>query len=104
MGIRIFDDSLEKFIHSLEKSTIAKVLRTTDLLEAFGSRLGMPHSKKVGANLFELRVRGNQEVRIFYTFQKTSIILLHGFVKKSQRTPPRELQVAFKKWRTLDRV
>lgn len=104
MEIRIFDDSVEKFIHSLEKSTIAKVLRTIDLLETFGSRLGMPHSKKVGANLFELRVRGRQEVRIFYTFQETSIILLHGFVKKSKKTPPRELQVALQKWKTLDRV
>lgn len=104
MEIRIFDDSVEKFIHSLEKSTIAKVLRTIDLLETFGSRLGMPHSKKVGANLLELRVRGNQEVRIFYAFHKTSIVLLHGFVKKSDKIPFRELQVARQKGRALDRA
>ncbi|MFA5792579.1 MAG: type II toxin-antitoxin system RelE/ParE family toxin [Candidatus Gracilibacteria bacterium] len=56
---------VEKFILKLEKPTIAKVLRTVDLLEKFGNDLGMPHSKKIRHNLFELRVRGGQEVRIF---------------------------------------
>ena len=43
MEIRIFDISLEKFIRSLQKPTIAKVLRTIDLLEEFGQKLGPPH-------------------------------------------------------------
>ncbi|MEK7619672.1 MAG: hypothetical protein AAB413_00320 [Patescibacteria group bacterium] len=48
MEIRFFNQEIEQFIASLEKATIAKVLRTFDLLEMFGHRLGMPHSKKVG--------------------------------------------------------
>lgn len=91
------EDDLEKFIMTLEKSTIAKVLRTIDLLEQFGHQLGPPHTKKVQANLFELRIRGQQEVRIFYFFHKGVIILLHGFVKKSQKTPNHELKQAFQK-------
>lgn len=71
MKIQIFDNTLEKFILSLEKITIAKVLRTIDLLEQFGFKLGPPHTKKIAHNLFELRIRGRQEVRIFYTFSKT---------------------------------
>ncbi len=70
MEARIFDDDLEKFIKSLEKSTIAKVLRIIDLLELFGNRLNMPHSKKVVSHLFELRIRGVHEVRILYVFNK----------------------------------
>jgi len=56
---------LEKFIQSLEKSTIAKTLRTIDLLEKFGYDLKFPHSKKIAKNLLELRIRGRQEIRIF---------------------------------------
>lgn len=104
MQIKIFDSILEQFIQSLEKATIAKVLRTIDLLERFGHQLGMPHSKKIGAALFELRVRGQQEIRIFYTFQNNTIVLLHGFIKKSQRIPKRELHTAHQKLLTLDSI
>lgn len=102
MKVQLLDSSLEKFIQSLGKATIAKVLRTIELLEQFGNHLGMPHSKKIGQKLYELRVRGQQEVRIFYTFHNSSIILLHGCVKKSDKIPLRELEVARKKLSTLD--
>lgn len=102
MEIRNLDDSIEKFIKSLEKRTIAKVLHTIDLLEEFGQRLGMPHSKRVKDNLFELRVRGIQEVRIFYSFHKSYAVLLHGFIKKSQKTPKKEILTALTRLRALD--
>jgi len=100
MEIR-FDYQVEKFVASLEKSTIAKILRTIDLLEYFGYQLGLPQSKKVKSNLFELRIRGQQEVRIFYTFKNSAAILLHGFTKKSQKIPKQELRQAIKKMRDL---
>jgi len=73
MEIKIFDESLEKFIKSLERPTIAKVLRTIDLLELFGYRLGMPHARRIFNQLFELRIRGKQEIRIFTLFIKIKL-------------------------------
>lgn len=61
----------------------------------------MPHSKKVSTDLFELRIRGQQEVRIFYGFYKGYIHLLSGFVKQSQKTPQRELHKAETRFRAL---
>src|SRR3990167_6547044 len=84
----------EDFTGSLEKITIAKVLRTIGLLERFGHNLGLPHSRALGNGLFELRVRGQQEVRIFYTFHNQATLLLHGFIKKSRRTPSQEIRNA----------
>ncbi len=104
MEIKFFDKLLEKFISGLEKPTIAKILRTIDLLESFGQRLSMPHSKKVGDHLFELRVRGKQEIRILYTFYNGCIVLLHGFVKKTQKIAAKELHVAHQKLQALDRI
>ena len=92
---------VEQFIKSLEKSTIAKTVRTIDLLEKFGYKIGMPHSKKVSDNLFELRIRGQQEVRIFYSYHKGDIYLLSGFVKKSQQTPEKQLAKAKAKFLAL---
>ncbi|MBI4437898.1 type II toxin-antitoxin system RelE/ParE family toxin [Candidatus Uhrbacteria bacterium] len=95
MEIRFFHTEIEQFIATLEKSTIAKVLRTFDLLETFGYRLGMPHSKKIDTSLFELRIRGVQEVRFLYTFRKGEIVIvLHGFVKKSQKLALKERKLA----------
>ena len=92
---------IEKFISSLQKHTIAKTLRTIDLLEEFGFKLGMPHSKKLTANIFELRIRGDQEVRVFYCFHKDQCHLLCGFIKKSQKTPKNELLKAINKYKLL---
>lgn len=96
MYIQLHHD-VEKFIASLEKPAVAKVLRTIDLLERFGHQLGMPHSKWVNRDFFELRIRGQQEVRIFYTLRSEGAYLLHGFIKKSQRIPQRELEQAERK-------
>jgi len=102
MEVQILDVSLEKFIKNLQKPTIAKALRTIDLLEQFGEKLGPPHTKKISTRLFELRIPGRQEVRIFYSFYKSRIFLLHGFVKKSQKIPRKEIQIAFQKLKFID--
>lgn len=102
MYVHFFDKKTEHFITSLEKQTIAKVLRMIDLLEKFGNQLDMPHSKPLKNGLFELRIRGAQEVRIIYTFHRGTALLLHGFVKKSQRISEKELRTAFEKLGLLD--
>ena len=102
MKIIFFDNSLEKFIRSLESKTIAKVLRVIDLLEIFGYKLELPHSKRIAKNIFELRIYGDQKVRIFYTIHKSEIILLHGFVKKTQKIPSQEIKIAEKKMRKFN--
>jgi len=103
MKVRLFDSKIEAFVASLEKGTIAKVLRTIDLLELFGNQLALPHSKKVAPRLFELRVRGIQAVRIFYMFYKEEAVLLHGFITKTGRIPSREVKTALQKLASFDK-
>ncbi len=88
----------------MEKVTIAKILHTFDLLEHFGHLLGMPHSKKVNDRLFELRIRGKQEVRLFYSFYQGKGIILHGFIKKSQKIPQKEIYIALQRLKNLDNL
>ena len=102
MHIKFFDDKIEKFINALNPETAGRVLRTIDLLEMFGHQLGLPHSKKVEHRLFELRVRGKQEVRLFYTFHQGEAVIFHGFIKKSERAPSKEIENARRKLKMLD--
>ena len=104
MEIQFFDAKLKEFIATLEKTTIAKVVHSIELLEEFAHHLGMPHSKKIDDKLFELRTRGRQEVRILYTFYKGTIFLLHGFVKKTQKIKNKELAIAKQKLEALGKT
>lgn len=62
----------------------------------FGSNLGMPHTKPFEGGLFELRIKSKEGIaRVFFcTKIGKKIIILHSFVKKSQKTPKNELKVA----------
>jgi len=87
-------NSVETFIESLPEKEIAKVIRTVELLKEFGNKLGMPHSKHIDNGLLELRIRGKREIRIFYCFYKNKAVLLHACIKKTQKTPVKELNKA----------
>ena len=84
------------FIQSLDAKTKSKIINTLDLLKEFGIKLGLPHAKKVtGTQLWELRILGSNNIRIFYVaaIGKT-FILLHGFQKKKQKTERKEIKTA----------
>jgi phage-related protein len=56
----------------------------------------MPHTHAMGGWLFELRVKGQEGIaRVFYGIAATQrIVMLHVFLKKSQKTPRKELEIA----------
>jgi phage-related protein len=87
-------ESVDTFFSSLTPKEVAKVIRVIELLEEFGNDLGMPHSKHMSDGLLELRIRGTREVRIFYCFHNDKAVLLHACIKKTQKTPDKELRVA----------
>ncbi len=93
MNVVLFN-SVESFLESLSSQEVAKVVRTIELLEEFGNGLGMPHSKHLNGGLLELRVRGKREIRVLYCFHKQKSYLLHAFIKKTQKTPEKELSIA----------
>lgn len=101
MRIQTSDD-LEKFIFKLQKPAKSKITRYLELLEDYGFNLKMPYSKMVTANLYELRIHGQQEVRIFYTINNGTAFLLHGFIKKTNKTPVREIKTALNRLNNLD--
>ena len=101
MDIIFPDNTVKDFIEGLEKPTISKIFKALELLERFGSELRMPYSKKISRGLFELRIRGKQEVRIFYTF-KEGAVLLHACEKKTFKIPKKELETAKQKLKRID--
>jgi len=77
----------------------ARYIHLTERMLAFGPDLGMPHTRAMGKGLFELRLKSNEGIgRVFYaTRPGRRIIMLHAFVKKSAKTPAKELKIARKR-------
>jgi phage-related protein len=60
-----------------------------------GWPLGMPLVRKMGADLYEVRITlPNRIARVLFTVIESQMVLLHGFIKKSQETPKDDLEVA----------
>ncbi len=70
----------------------------------YGPNLGMPHTCAMGDKLFELRVKSAEGItRVFYCTQvKHEIVVLHSFVKKTQNTPKKELDIARKRLKEVE--
>lgn len=97
----LYHDEVKAFIKKLQKPTRSKILRGIELIEQYGQDLSLPHVKKITNLLYELRIRGREEARIFFVLQKESAFLIHGFVKKTQKTPRREIETAEKRFQLL---
>lgn len=84
------------FILSLDTKMQAKVLRTVSLLREVGPSLREPYSKSLSDGIFEIRTKfGSDITRVLYFFViGKKIILTNGFIKKTQKTPPAEIELA----------
>ena len=87
---------VQEFLDALPAKHRAKALRDIDLLEKYGIALTEPHVKHIEDKLWELRIKSASDIsRVFYFIHiGKDIVLLHGFIKKSQKTPNREISIA----------
>ena len=85
-----------EFINSLSIKMSAKAAKEIELLEEFGNTLKMPYSRSLQDGINELRIQAEGNIcRILYFFYvEKQIILTHGFIKKTGRTPPNEIDLA----------
>ena len=90
---------VKDFIHSLSKVPKDKVFRAIKPLTEFGLGSHLLNAKKlVGTPLWGIRVLGKDSIRIFFAVVVNgTVLILHGFVKKTQKTPSREIGVASKR-------
>jgi phage-related protein len=87
---------VDDWIRSLDPAARAELAWTIELLKRHGIELGMPYVRSLGDGLWELRAREADGIyRILYFHWKGRTFgLLHGFTKKTQATPKRELDMA----------
>ena len=75
-----------------DKRIIGADIKTVE----FGWPIGMPVARPLGGGLYEVRsdCSGNTKARVLFTIYKNKMVLLHGFIKKTQKTPPNDMRIA----------
>ena len=88
-------DSVRKWPTKLK----AKYLRVIDLIEEHGAQLGEPLTKQIDKGLFEIRIKAQEGIaRALYCYVvDKEIVILHAFVKKTQKTPANAILLAKKR-------
>jgi phage-related protein len=90
-----------KSLRAVDRKAIGEEIRTVQL----GWPLGMPVVRKLAAGLWEVRVRLKYGIaRVLFTIDEGEAVLLHGFIKKSQKTPATDLGTAVERKKQLDRM
>ena len=82
----------------------AKFSETAKLIKEFGlENIGMPHVKALGQGLFEIRVKAAEGIgrALFCTIKDKVIIILNGFIKKTEKAPQKEIDLAKKRMREV---
>ena len=90
------DKPVEALIEALQTKARLKVYDAIELLQEFGLEVGYPRVKKLAeSKLWEYRILGSDNIRIFYVaITGKTFLILHVFVKKKQKTPNKEIRTA----------
>jgi phage-related protein len=94
--ITYYSDAVKTEIDNLPMTLRVRYTALTIRMVMVGANLGEPHTEAFGGGLFELRLKGAEGIaRVFYcTMVGRRIVILHSFVKKTQKTPPNERRIA----------
>lgn len=95
------ENPVSDFLDTLSEKQQTKVLRIFINIETYGLQSILPHVKKlISTPFWEIRILGKDNIRVFYVLVfGQEILALHGFFKKKQKTPPKEIETALSRYR-----
>jgi len=101
--IDYYSEEVEEQILALPDTLAARYVVLTRRMTVVGANLGPPHTDSFGDGLFELRLKGAEGIaRVFFcTLIGRRVMMLHSFIKKTQKTPAREIEVARKRMKEV---
>jgi len=101
--IEFFSDMVEEQTLAFPKGILADFLRVVELIEEFGPVIGRPHTAPFSKGLFEIRAKGREGIgrSIFCSVRDRKLIILHSFIKKTQKIPQKEMDKALKRMKEI---
>ncbi len=98
-----YSEALQEEILTLPPGIQARYVHLAKRMCIHGANLGMPHTQAMKDGLFELRMKSKEGIgRVFYcTLVNKRIVMLHSFIKKTQKTPPNDLKLAISRMKEV---
>lgn len=97
--IGYYNSSVAAEIEKWPTGVYASFIKITERMKSAGPNLGMPYTRPLGNGLFEIRARGPEGIgrAFFCSVINREIIILHEIIKKTRKTPPKDILVARKR-------
>ena len=97
--ILYYNEDVQRAVDAWPVGFRAYYARIAERIRSFGPNLGMPFTRSMGQGLFEIRVKGKEGIgrAFFCIIVERKIVILHVHIKKSQKTPAKELSIARKR-------
>lgn len=101
--ITFFNSKIEQETLGFPAGILANLLHILEMIEENGPMIGKPYTAPMGNGLFEIRAKGKEGIgrSLFCTQKGKEVVILHSFIKKTQKTPKRELDKARKRMKDL---
>ena len=101
--VTFFNEKVREETLEFPDGILADFLHLTEIIEKFGPAIGKPYTAPMGSGLFEIRARGKEGIgrSLFCTVKGQEIIILNSFVKKTQKTPKKDIDKARKRMKEL---
>ena len=104
-SIDFFNAGVQAEVEGWPAGINASFTRIAEQMVESGPNLGLPYTRPLGEGLFEIRAKGEEGIgrAFFCTLVGRRIVILHGFIKKTQQIPPKELKIARKRLKEVQR-
>lgn len=95
-ALEFYSETVQNEILAWPDGIQASFTRIAEQMTEHGPNLGMPYTRAFGEGLFEIRAKGREGIgRAFFCVRVgRRVVILHGFIKKTEQTPTKELRTA----------
>jgi len=101
--VTFFNDKVEAQTLKLPTGILANFLHIAEMIEKMGPNLGKPYVGRLDFGLYEIRAKGKEGIArsVYCTLKNREIVILHTFIKKSEKTPKKDLDLAKKRMKEV---
>lgn len=101
--ITFYNKKVKTQVLALTAGILANFLHIAELIEEFGPTIGMPFTRSIGSGLFEIRIKGKEGIAraLYCCLAGKELVILNAFVKKTQKTPKKEIALARKRMKEV---
>jgi len=98
-----YNNSVEAGVEKWPAGVYASFIKITEMMKNAGPNLGMPYTRPLGQGLFEIRARGAEGIgrAFFCSVINRRVIILHEIIKKTPKTPPKDIRIARKRQKEI---